>query len=70
LERINYIKKNILSGGKMRSKNKEELIKWLLEQPEDLQIFYTDVGEEFNDIDIRIFLKPKDENFIEWYFGI
>jgi len=54
----------------MRSKNKEELIKWLLEQPEDLQIFYTDVGEEFNDIDIRIFLKPKDENFIEWYFGI
>lgn len=49
--------------------NKEEFIKWLNEQPNDIQIFTTNANI-FNCVDIKIFLKPKTQEFFEWYFGM
>jgi len=46
---------------------KTELLKKIEELPEDFQAFFS--NGKFDDIDIRIFTKPKDKEFIEWYFG-
>ena len=48
---------------------KEELIKNVQEMPSDIKVFLSKEGK-FDDIGIRIFLKPKDEEFYNWYFGI
>lgn len=47
--------------------SKEKLIKWIEEMPDDLQYFYEEL--EHDAIDIRIFTKPKSQEFLEWYFG-
>jgi len=48
--------------------SKDEIIKAIQELPDNLQAFFTLEGD-FDDIDIRIFTKPKDQEFIRWYFG-
>lgn len=48
--------------------SKDEIIKAIQELPDDLQAFFQLEGD-YDDIDIRIFTKPKDQEFINWYFG-
>lgn len=48
---------------------KEELIQKIKEMPDDIDYFISSVGE-YDDVDIRIFLKPKDDSFYEFYFGM
>ncbi len=49
--------------------NKEDLIKWISIFPDNIQVYRTPVNN-YDCIDIKIFVKPKDEKFIKWYFGI
>lgn len=47
---------------------KEALLERISAMPDDIQIFVSKEGEH-DDIDILIFTKPKDKEFLEWYFG-
>lgn len=47
---------------------KEKLIERINELPDDIQVFTAKEGQ-YDDIDIRIFTKPKEKTFIDWYFG-
>lgn len=47
---------------------KEGLIKWITELPEDIQIFSTNL-DDCDCINIKVFRKPKNKEFLEWYFG-
>ena len=47
---------------------KQELIELIQELPDDLQAFGGEQGQ-YDDRDITIFTKPKDKEFLEWYFG-
>jgi hypothetical protein len=46
--------------------DKDKFIEWLKQQPDDIQIFMCRENE-FNCVDAKIFVKPKDNEFIEWY---
>lgn len=46
---------------------KEDLIKWISELPDDIQIYQT-VANNYDCVDIKIFTKPKDKEFLEEYF--
>jgi hypothetical protein len=48
--------------------DKEKLIERIKELPDDIQVFTAEKGQ-YDDVDIRIFTKPKDKSFIDWYFG-
>lgn len=48
--------------------SKEELIKRIQELPDDIQAFVTEEGN-YDDMGVTIFTKPKEEKFLEWYFG-
>ena len=45
---------------------KEELIKKIEEMPENIQVFCSE--GKFDDVDIRVFTKPKEQEFLDWYF--
>jgi hypothetical protein len=47
---------------------KQELIEKIAEMPDDIQVFCSE--GKFDDIDIRVFTKPKEKEFLEWYFGL
>jgi hypothetical protein len=47
--------------------NKRTFIKWLEKYPNDIQIFITE-PDEYDCVDAKIFIKPKDNDFFEWYF--
>lgn len=47
--------------------NKEKLIKLIETLPDDLDWFKDKEGH-YDDLDIRIFTKPKDDEFYTWYF--
>lgn len=47
---------------------KEDIIRKIEEMPDDIQVFIVKDGP-FDDVGIRIFTKPKDKEFLEWYFG-
>lgn len=49
--------------------NKEDLIKWISELPDDIQIYKTELSN-YDCVDVKIFIKSKDEEFLKWYFGI
>lgn len=40
----------------------------ITEMPDDIQVFVND-KTPYDAIDIRIFTKPKDKAFLDWYFG-
>jgi len=48
---------------------KNDLLKWIYELPDDIQIYRTKI-DDYNCVDIKIFTKPKDQEFLEWYFGM
>lgn len=48
--------------------NKERLIKWISELPDDIQVYKTEVNG-YDCVDIKIFVKPKDQEFLNWYFA-
>ncbi len=48
---------------------KEELIGYIDQLPDNIKIFTSSLGD-FDDVDIRIFIKPKSKEFYDWYFGI
>ena len=48
--------------------HKEKLIDRIKDLPDDIQVFVND-KMPCDAIDIRIFTKPKDGEFIKWYFG-
>lgn len=49
--------------------NKQKLIDYIDSLPDDLQWLKTPEGQH-DDLDIKIFIKPKDDEFIKWYFGM
>jgi hypothetical protein len=48
---------------------KKELIERIEEMPDDLEAFEAKESV-YDDIDIRIFTKPKEKPFYDWYFGM
>mgnify|MGYP000846037423 CR=1 FL=1 len=48
---------------------KNDLLKWAYELPDDIQIFRT-AKDSYDCVNIKIFIQPKDQEFLEWYFGI
>jgi hypothetical protein len=50
-------------------KSKYDLLEMIRLMPDDIEVFSTKAGV-YNEINVIIFLKPKDEEFYEWYFGI
>lgn len=48
--------------------SKRELIEFIEELPDDL-IYFTTEANEHDAIDIKVFTKPKSEDFLSWYFG-
>lgn len=46
---------------------KEKLIEYIKSLPDDLE-YFTSTGD-CDDIDIRVFVEPKSEEFFKWYFG-
>ena len=48
-------------------KDKDDLLEMIRLMPNDIQVFNTKVGEH-DEIIFTIFLKPKSEEFHEWYF--
>lgn len=49
--------------------SKEKLIELINSLPDDLQAFSAP-EDELNAIDLRIFVEPKSEEFLSWYFGM
>jgi hypothetical protein len=49
-------------------KSKDDLLEMIRLMPDNIEAFNTDVGEH-DDITFKIFLKPKSEEFYEWYFS-
>lgn len=47
--------------------NKEKLIEAIEEMPDNIQVFVSNMA--YDVVDIKIFLVPKDEEFVSWYFG-
>jgi len=47
---------------------KESLIEYITSLPDDIDIFRTAEGH-YNDVDIKIFIEPKTEEFYQFYFG-
>ena len=48
--------------------DKQKTIEAISELPDDIEVFFQLEGD-FDDIHVVIFTKPKDQKFIEWYFG-
>lgn len=48
--------------------SKENLIKWISELPDDIQVYQTEINN-YDCVDIKIFVKPKDREFLNWYFA-
>jgi hypothetical protein len=48
---------------------KQELIKRIEELPDDLEAFESKDGI-YDDIDFRIFIRPKEKEFYDFYFGM
>ena len=46
---------------------KQELIEKLSALPDDTQIFLVESPHDV--LDIKVFTEPKDNKFLEWYFG-
>jgi len=49
--------------------SKKELIEKIEEMPDDLEAFISKDGV-YDDIDIRIFIRPKEKEFYDFYFGM
>ena len=47
---------------------KQELLDRISPMPDDTQIFVVESPHDV--LDIKVFTEPKDEKFLEWYFGI
>lgn len=48
---------------------KEKFIKWVeVYLPDDIQTYISETNN-YDCIDVKIFTKPKDEKFIDWYFA-
>lgn len=47
--------------------NKQDFIKWLKKQSNDIQIFITK-EDELNCVDIKVFTEHKSEEWLEEYF--
>lgn len=47
--------------------DKQELIEKIKDLPEDIQVYIHEGN--YDDLDVRIFIKPKDQAFRKWYFG-
>lgn len=49
--------------------SKQALLYLIAQMPDDIDVFTTDKGK-YDDIDIRIFLKSKSNEFYKFYFGM
>lgn len=47
---------------------KRELLERISSMPDDTDIFL--VESPYGVLDIKVFTEPKDDEFLEWYFGI
>ena len=47
---------------------KQELLDRISSMPDDTQIFVVESPHDV--LDIKVFTEPKDEKFLEWYFGV
>lgn len=47
--------------------SKQALLYLIAQMPDDIEVFTTEEGL-YDDIDIRIFLKPKSKEFYDFYF--
>ena len=47
---------------------KEKLIEWLNKQPEDIQVFMT-AKDQYDCVTIKVFIKPKEQSLLDWYFA-
>lgn len=52
----------------MEKNAKEKLIKYIEQLPDDIQVFKRE-GDEYDVVQILLFTKPKDDEFLTWYFG-
>lgn len=49
--------------------NRDELIEFLQQQPDDIQIFMA-AEKDINCLNIKVFLEPKSDEFLKEYFGL
>ena len=47
---------------------KQELLNRISSMPDDTDMFI--VEGSYGVLDIKVFTEPKDDEFLEWYFGI
>ena len=47
---------------------KRELLERISSMPDDTDIFL--VESPYGVLDVKVFTEPKDDEFLEWYFGI
>lgn len=48
---------------------KQELLEQIQQMPDDIEVFITGEGR-YNEIDIKVFLRHKSDEFYKLYFGM